>query len=208
MKTYVLFVFFLINGAELIAQNSPELEYLLNGSVEVSAFGGPLVEFSSLKGELAVSNGGGGAILLNKKFFIGGYGFRLSNDVNITVTDTDQSILNFNHGGLWLGYIHQPTSLIHFGGSLKIGRGTVSLHELPTTIPPVNFPNFDFNSDNVLVFSPQGEIEMNVTKWFKLNAGIGYRMVTGVNNDYLNKNDLNGINFSLGFLFGWYGRGL
>jgi hypothetical protein len=35
-------------------------EYLLNGTVEISAFGGPIVEFSSLNGELAVSNGGGG----------------------------------------------------------------------------------------------------------------------------------------------------
>lgn len=183
------------------AQDSNKMQYLLNGDIKVSGFGGPIVEFSSLKGELAVSNGGGGAVLLNDKFFVGGYGLGVSNRIQIDLDNLENARLNFGHGGIWMGYIHKSKELIHFGGSLKVGWGNTELRGFSN-----NSPSNSISSDNVFVLNPQGEIELNITRWFKLNAAVGYRAVTGLNNDYLKSADLSSLNFSLGFLFGWYGR--
>lgn len=202
MRTLILFfaLLFVLNTS--YAQDSNKMQYLLNGNVKVSGFGGPTIGFSSIKGELAVSNGGGGAVLLNDRFFFGGYGTGLSNRIQLDLDGADNVNLHFGHGGLWMGYIHKPKDMIHFGGSLKLGWGQVDLNDRRNN--PIGSSNL--LSDNVFVLLPQGEVEMNITRWLKLNAGLGYRMVTGLNSDYLKAKDLSSVNFSLGFLFGWYGR--
>ncbi|MGB0523490.1 MAG: hypothetical protein ACPGJS_11055 [Flammeovirgaceae bacterium] len=202
MRTF--FMLFLLGFAcSIQAQDSEKMQYLLDGNVKVSGFGGPTIDFSSIKGELAVSNGGGGAVLLNNTYFFGGYGTGLSNRIQLDVGSIDNANLRFGHGGLWLGYIHKPEQMIHFGGSLKLGWGHVDLDQRDFNI--IGSPRL--LDDNVFVLVPQGEVEVNVTKWFKINAALGYRAVTGLSdNDYLEGSDLSSLNFSLGFLFGWYGR--
>jgi hypothetical protein len=39
-------------------------------------------------------------------------------------------------------------------------------------------------NDNVFVFTPQAEVEFNMARWFKVNLGIGYRLVTGTSLTY------------------------
>lgn len=201
MRTLILFFSMLIGVANLMAQDKDKMQYLLNGDVKVSGFGGTMIDFSSIKGELAVSNGGGGAVLLNNTFFFGGYGSGLSNRLQLDIDGHDNANLHFGHGGFWLGYIRKPEEMIHFSGSMKVGWGNVDLKN-----GSLGVGNNRLVNDNVFVMIPQGEVEVNITKWFKANAAIGYRAVTGLNSDYLRNSDLSSLNFSLGFWFGWYGR--
>jgi len=199
MKKHSLLLLLMMSCLFTQAQNDGGIQYLLSGDVKVSGFGGPIVEFSSIQGELAVSNGGGGAVLLNNRFFAGGYGLGVSNRIQ---TDADETRLRFGHGGLWIGYIHQPQELIHFGGSVKLGWGNVELRRSSSSF----LSNRLLADDNVLVLNPQGEVEVNITKWFKVNGAVGYRLVTGLNDEDISNSDVSSVNFSLGFLFGWFGR--
>ena len=48
--------------------------------------------------------------------------------------------------------------------------------------------------DRIFTISPQVEIEFNMTEWFKINVGAGYRIVTGIDATYLD-NLGNSVNF-------------
>jgi len=132
------------SGYPLKAQEKDpeEPRYLLQsgtGKVHVSGFGAYTIGFSRVDNDFAVYNGGGGAVLLNQTFYLGGYGTGLSTQHKydkITLKDDKGQIqtydnLNttFGHGGFWLGYLHESYKAIHFGISTKLGWGAISLSD-------------------------------------------------------------------------------
>lgn len=228
-KFSLLTLFVFLSIGILNAQNKDEINYLFNSDhngISVFAKTGP--EFSIIKGDFAYSTGGGGALLFNQQFFIGGYGRSLAYSkrmygvvVKNTYTGNLTTYTNlrkeFSHGGLWMGYIHNYQDMIHFGGSLRIGGGKVSLYEN-------DFWDDDFGSimkDNVFVINPQVEVEFNLLKWMKLNIGAGYRVTTfndatylteinGVNQNvqYFKDSELSSPELSVSLIFGVFGKNI
>lgn len=187
-----------------------------NDKISISGFGAPLYEFSKLNTSLAVFNGGGGALLVNYKFFIGGYGMSIRNnfrkdlysDLYLT---TRSYTLNFNHGGFWLGYIHKSNDVVHLSASMKAGWGELSYVDSKL----MNSERYDDNqkySNQVYVLTPQVEAELNILRWFKVNIGVGYRYVGGINvkdekgNAVYSTTQFNSPVVSLGLMFGRFGK--
>jgi hypothetical protein len=218
MKTkllFPLFILLMIQMNHLLAQEEKPMQYLLSGQhLKISGFGAPIVEFSSINNEFAVSVGGGGAAIFNQTFFIGGYGeglstghylYNLASEVNI-----DQPRISFGHGGFWLGYLYKANKAVHGAFSLKLGWGQISLYDNTYTYDPMDYKA----RDGVFVVTPQLEMELNLTTWFKVNIGAGYRLVTGVDKTYLNDQGMrvkyyNTADFSspvgsLTFMFGYF----
>jgi hypothetical protein len=190
----------LMNIPSLLLAQDDDYEHLLKGKkIRFSAFAGPIFELSSVHKNFGFSSGGGGALLLNQTLFIGGYGLSLApvigKDVSIEGINYTYAEIGFGHGGIWLGYIHDFKKLIHIGGSTKFGWGKISLQE--NRLP-------DDYKDNVLVITPQVEVEVNVSKWFKVNVGGGYRIVTSVNDTVFRQKEFNSPQATVGFLFGWF----
>lgn len=199
-----------------------------NGKTSVSGFGGLIMEFSDIDGQFAFSMGGQGAAIFNQSFFIGFYGQGVVNMPSYTYpqpplgNDLGQSIL-FYHGGFYTGFVFYPNKPIHFGLSSKFGWGGISLYDNyynNSYYPPGgSYPYQDYQIDMVFVVTPQLEAELNITNWFKINMGLGYRWVTGVDatydsfnsstgvikeESYFNSNAFDNMTFSLGFYFGWF----
>ena len=65
--------FFLILSGIGAMTLSAQQETLFDDFTSFGAFGGPMVEISSINGEVGADVGGGGALVLDD-FFIGGYG--------------------------------------------------------------------------------------------------------------------------------------
>jgi len=222
----VIYVFITLFFTVIFAnsQEATQPKYLLsgNGKVVVSGFGGPTVGFSAIEDNLAVFTGGGGAVLLNQKVFFGGYGEGLS-----TIHERDPfTIVNasgfkeeytdlrteFGHGGFWLGYIHQSHKAIHLAASTKVGWGGASL------IDKSDWKKHDGDlvTDNVFVLTPQLEVELNMLRWFKINIGAGYRLVSGFGKTYENidgervkyfdEADFSQPELTVSFLFGGFGK--
>lgn len=95
---------------------------------------------------------------------------------------------------------------------------TLSVIMLILTLPSqgqVGKYHDDKSNDFVLVLTQQAECEINVTTWFKMNLSLGYRLVSGVNDNSFIYPDIN--NFSgfagndfnspvvgMSFLFGFF----
>ncbi len=215
-------VFLIQNG--LNAQDDKPTQYLFgnHSNISVTGFGAPIVQFWSKGGDFAVSTGGGGAVLINQSFFIGGYGMGMASQFNVenlkvllsngTTINYPTLRTNFGHGGFWLGYINKRKEAIHWGISSKIGFGALSLMDNDYDMDT----HGGYAVDGVFVFIPQLEMEMNINRWFKINIGAGYQLVNGINKTYVNTNnqivsyykssDYNSPQASISLLFGGFGR--
>ncbi|MDT8308458.1 MAG: hypothetical protein RQ866_02945 [Bacteroidales bacterium] len=213
----ILLCHFLIIGTINGQEDTPRFLFE-DTEIMLSGFGGATVLFSTLGDEFAVSNGGGGALLLNQKYFIGGYGLGLStahySDCQnvIDYLEIANPKYTFDHGGLWVGYIHQSHRLLHLGSSLKVGWGQIALCD--EFYEPFYLEGKEAKN-NIMVFSPQIEAEANFTSWMKVNLGIGYQIVTGIERqftlngvtyDYYKKEDFNKPYITIAFLFGWFNQ--
>jgi hypothetical protein len=215
-----------ITGSVVLAQEETQPRYLLGngtGKVYVSGFGAPIVGFSSMDGNFAVYTGGGGAVILNQTLYFGIYGMGLSTQHRYEdlTTDTGNGTITYNdlhthfgHGGLWIGYLHNSHKAVHFGLSSKFGWGAASLASQDYD-SEYDYYYHQVITDQVFVVQPMFEAEFNLLKWFKINTGIGYQFVTGIDKTYkdlagnsvkyFDSKDFNQPVLNISFLFGGFG---
>ncbi len=190
----------------LSASVSAQEETLINGPIENGGFGGPVVKFSQVQNKFAVLAGGYGGWLINHSFMIGGGGYGLVNNIKAPLaahfyygTPNDLSI-EFGYGGLVLEYIGQPDMLVHYSVSALIGAGGVGYGYYP------DFNNsFYDNADHssaFFVLEPAAGAELNVTRFFRINGGISYRLVAGAQLPWISNSDLSSLSGYLTFKFG------
>ena len=195
---------------------------------KVSGFGAFMMDFGSIENNFGLNLGLDGAVLINRSFFMGIYGRALvtAPSYNYISFDSDKKKVEMNqnaffgHGGLLIGYVFAPTRPIHFGFSTRFGMGGISLYD------DYQHGNYDPASNHykdspyiapLYVFSPQFDVEMNVTSWFKFRLSAGYQFVSNAslevktieNGKYIQKEILNTSSFntptlSLGFVFGMF----
>lgn len=187
---YFFFAFFMLTTLTQ-AQEEEEPRVLFSEINQVSGFGGPIFQFSTIGNDNAFFTGGGGAVLLNRRFWLGGYGMGLTSNVSF-----DETLeLDFGHGGFWLGYIVAPDKLIHINFQSTLGWGSVSYEDELT--------GNEVDEDGVFVINPQAEVEVNLTRWMRFGLAGGYRFVTGSDSSFDN-NELSGANAMLTLKFGWF----
>jgi len=172
--------------------------------VRMSAFGTYDLEISKIGEYLAVGNGGSMALIFNRSFYLGFYGMGVIYNVNdYDVILDDRFDYNFKlkglgHGGLMIGGVFKPSNVVHLGANLKLGAGDLLAYDDDIST---------LRNDFVFVATPQIEAELNVARWFKVKAGLGYRMASGLRTDrFYDSNYLNSPTGSLSFLFGWFGE--
>jgi hypothetical protein len=192
-RTFTLLLF--LATAFTYAQNDRPKTLIGNDPEDISGFGGVLFSFTPIDGELATLTGGGGAILFDNTFFVGGYGLGMTGNRKITVAGENYTT-SFDHGGFWLGYVIKPNDLVHFGVDAKLGWGEILSRPSGLGISE--------NVDNVFVFYPQANVEANIAYWFKVNAGLGFQKTIGVDDFHYKSSDFDGVAFSMSLLFGWF----
>lgn len=184
----VLINFHTLAQSETI-EKSTTFNTLINRIDNFSGFGGVILNFGSNHKDGYVLSGGGGAALLNKTYYIGGFG--MSGVMNaIARTDAPLSI-DINYGGFWLGYIYSKDMLIHPTGSIKMGWGNATLKNSNL-------------SDNIFALMPQIGAEINVTKWVKVELGFSYQLINGINLIDIDASELRQPHIGLDFKFGWF----
>lgn len=174
---------------------------------QFSGFGTFMTEFSAVGSDFGFLTGGGGALLIDRQFYVGGYGMGLSNNPTRVIENynNDQAVaLGMGHGGFWLGYIFKPDALVHFNLGSRIGWGSARWDRADGTLPdaPAGFKS----RDDFFIVTPYLAAEVNLTPWFKVGIEGGYRLIQGL--DLVGKNDtgLNGGFVGLQFHFGFFER--
>lgn len=194
MKRTLLISFVVLSYTYGFGQNTRPKTLIGNDPEEISGFGSVLFSFTTIDGSLSTLSGGGGAVLFDNTFFVGGYGLGLTGNSDQTI-DGENYSSSFRHGGFWLGYHIRPEDLIHFGIDTKLGWGSIKTRSNALT---------ERVNDDVFVFSPSGFVEANISYWFKVNAGVGFQKTIGVENDFFKASDFDGPVFNLSLVFGWF----
>ena len=203
------------------SSNNKEMKYLFKGmKLSLSGFLAPSLEVSQIQKELAASCGLNAALLFNQSFFIGLYGtslmtnhyrFDLSN-----ITGLEKPKIEFYHLGLYTGYIFASHQVFHAGIAARLGYGQISVKDDQKHYWEMNQTSETWGIDNVLVFSPQIELELNLTKFMKINVFGGYRMLSGVDKQYISPSsvplnyykteDYNSFFGGMSLTFGFFGK--
>ena len=193
-------IFILLILAVSTAVFSQEREYrtiLDSKDLRISGLGGPFMQFTSVAGDFGFMMGGGGAVLLDD-FFFGGYGLGLTNAIPDYVNHNPSDQLTLGHGGFWLGYALKGNKPIHVTFSSMIGWGEFGIMQGDGTYP--------YLRDNIFVMVPTVELEANLTRYFRIGAGISYNIYTMVDENmhgYTNS-DISAPAGFLSFKFGWF----
>lgn len=200
LSSLFVFIFSLPVCAQEEGNDDDEIQTIFSDGIErISGFGGPIMSFTSFDNDFAFEMGGGGAVLINRSLFLGGYGMGITNDIEPSSANySSDYIFDFGHGGFWVGYIFQPTHPLHLNFSTQIGWGGINLQQQD------NYNDNTLEADQVFVLTPALQIEMNVTQFFRIAAGANYRFVTGVEMEDYNSTDFSSPGAFLSFTFGGF----
>lgn len=173
---------------------------LVGNRVTFGGFGGPVVKVSPVSGEtgLLVGGRGGWIIKLNpsSSFVIGGGGYGLANDIKAKniIINGEQQYLSVGYGGLELEYVEGSDKLIHFSIQSLIGAGGAGYRN--------KNHGETSNTDAFFVWEPGVNVLLNVTHFFRVGAGAGYRLTSGSHLADATDSDLSGVTGILTFKFG------
>ena len=202
-KTVLVAMLFLFAASTTLAQ---EEETLLGGGLESGGYGAPVVKFTTIKGEFGVMVGGYGGWLINHVFMIGGGGFGLVTSHAPESAGSFYGIpldgrMEFGYGGGILEYIFSPMSMVHSSVTVLVGAGSVSygMHGYDSWDM---WNGYTQQRDQVFVLEPSLNVELNVTSFFRVNAGASYRYVSGVSMYGLKNADLSGASINVALKFG------
>jgi hypothetical protein len=197
MKKVIFLALMLATTFTVFSQEKEFQTIFDNQDLRISGLGGPFMQFTSVAGDFGHMMGGGGAVLLNN-FFFGGYGLGLTNAIPDYVNQNPSDRLTLGHGGFWLGYALFGDKPIHITFSSMIGWGEFGVMQDLGTYP--------FVRDKIFVLSPTVEVELNLTRYFRIGAGASYNLYTMVDESmhgYTN-GDLSAPGGFLSFKFGWF----
>jgi hypothetical protein len=197
MKKAIFIAMILATTFSVFSQEKEFRTVFDNRDVSISGLGGPFMQFTAVAGEFAHMMGGGGAVLLNN-FFFGGYGLGLTNSIPDYVNQNPSDRLTLGHGGFWVGYSLFGDKPVHVTFSSLIGWGEFGVMQ--------DYGTYPFVRDKIFVLSPTVEIELNLTRYFRIGAGASYNLYSLVDQNmhgYTNA-DLSAPGGFLSFKFGWF----
>ncbi len=193
MKQLHFTLLFIVFSTFVIAQRD---QTIFNTPTRIGGFGGPIFNFVNVanNNSLSVANGGGGGLIIGD-VFLGGYGLgNLSFAKQINGNDRD---ITLRHGGLWIGVTPLQRLPAHPYFSLRAGRGEVEI---------LGSNGGVLSTDNFFILHPEGGVELNLFRWFRLVGTVGYQFFDSSNNTRLETLDLNNFNFGITLRFGAFGR--
>jgi hypothetical protein len=169
---------------------------LIAGEVAHGGFGGPVMKITTFRDEVGIMVGGRGGWIINHVLALGAGGYGLTNNIEAPILDY---YLNVGYGGPVMEYIILSDRLVHASVNLLIGAGGVSYRE---DYWDIDEHGIFIEEDAFFVMEPGLDLELNVTNFFRVNAGISYRYIQGVDSRGLDDSDMSGVAATFGFKFG------
>ena len=172
-----------------------------------------LLQFGSidLNSNISTFAGGGGGLLFDHRLLVGAYGMGLTSQVQRAFPYNGQeweARFNFGHGGLWLQYGLMSSKAAHPAIGLQLGWGTIAWNfhgddEYENGNQPYFGPTD--KTDQVLVITPTVGMQLNITRWFRPDVVLGYRIVDGSDLEGTSSSDLDGLFLGINLMFGGLG---
>ena len=189
-------------GFTVVKKNSTEKTLFGGKKVSHGGYGGPSLKVIDIDGKYGFMSGGEGAWIINHSIIIGGAGYGLVSDIN--VPGKEDYSLNMGYGGVNLGLVLFSDSVLHLTAETLLGSGGISYLE-GSLLEHIEEDDFDKNLDQFWILEPGVNIELNMTRFFRIKGGVSYRFVDGIdeNETYgFSDADLTGLSYNLAFKFG------
>lgn len=131
-------------------------------------------------------------LIINRKFDFGF--FRKVSFNNPSFYDEEvERMLRLAYEGVAMAYHFSPERAVHLSAGMEYGWGNM-------TIQTGNWvPDW-----NIAVMTPSINVEMNLTKWSRVNVGLGYRSFANVENLFLDSDDFSNLSMNATLRFGWF----
>ncbi len=180
---------------------SQDMQTLFDGDVKHGGFGGPVVRFGSIDNDLAVWVGGRGGWIINfsNQHSIslggGGYGLVTEHQMPFQPENGETELAAAGYGGFEVEYTNQTYRLLHFTTSTLIGAGGL-------TTRTTDHEFSDSDPEPFFVLEPGVHAEVNMTHFFRIAAGLSYRITSGIDKGGFGDSDFSGLNAAITFKFG------
>ena len=197
MKKVILFMllrFIALNAASAQRYNNNEDKTLFSKSQRFGVFVAANGDYRLDGGLYTLETGL--ALNLGNGYF-GIYG-AAGDDINSFDQLGDVEFLKVAHGGLWFGFSPWQDKLIHPYADFKVGVGEADVEFWD--------PFYGVDSKALLAFNGNIGVEVNLTKWIRLNAYYGGRQIKPFFEPQFQPESLSGNIFGLGLKLGFFGR--
>ncbi len=209
-------VLLLVLSNALFAQEEevqPENNFntLFGEQITYGGYGALSMGYSQIADYNAFTFGVQGAWVIGHGVAIGFAGRAFITETAIDIVSYDDwASIGGGYGGFFIEPIFFGKQPIHFTTPVIIGMGAVSYGGR------TEYEHYDYNENNewdeFFIVEPGIEVELNITRFFRLAAGVSYRFASDVKlvaRDFmggeqivLSDSDMNSLNFKLAFKFG------
>lgn len=197
MKKIFLLLTLYIAASSLFAQEEKIETFFHSKPEKIRGFIAPITNTTILDEETAYMTGISGGAIINDHFIFGFYKQDLDNEILSNNLNYIGNEIDFDHKGLWLGYIFMPKRIMHININAQLGKGNLEIYD--------DTFNEWMEDDLVFVTIPSIEAEFNIAKFFRVGIGANYRFTFDVDRfrDYSNE-DFSDFGAFVSFKFGWF----
>lgn len=162
----------------------PEWEH---GGMGALSFGG-----TSFNGAWVPESGSRGQWIINHKFGLG-LGSYTMVDPGELAWGGNRYEMSVHYSGIDLEYSCNPDDVVHYSIYALFAGGRIEADNWRD--------DYQFKDDFYSIL-PRANVEVNVTSWFRVNGGVGYRFAQDVDIVGLDNHDLSGLQTTLTLKFG------
>lgn len=167
------------------------------------AFIAAAMKNGTMIGQNSIMAGGRAGWIVGGKYSFSAAFYSLANKVETVETDPlsgRKLLTGFNCGGLELEYIYAAEDFLHGSVLFFMGGGG-----LKPKAADLSIPHSSYYGQSILVWEPQVNAEINLTRLLHLGVGLSYMFVTGMDGYIgLQNKDLSGLNSIVTLRFGTY----
>jgi hypothetical protein len=185
-------------------------ETLFNTNKGFGAYIGINSKFTQINNSPAILTGGELDFVIGHKFNFGFEGYGSVNPVksNRNWNDSTKSYLNVGYGGFHLEPVLFSDKLVHVTFPTHLGIGAIA--ETRYSYLSEDYHDNEFKDDDLIatdlffVAEPSAMVEVNVFRFMRLGAGLGYRFTSGVDLPEHQNSDFDGLTGTFSLRLGWF----
>lgn len=169
MQKILILIFYVVIIGNASSQSIETI--FKNGGPKIKgAYGAVTQKFSFIDSEFAYFLGGYGGVLLEEDILLGAGAFTFLNGQSMNLDVNQKPHQNLTYTGLVVEKIFQSKKAIHFSTNLLLGVAFIGeQNRLP------GGGMYAISTRESFVAEPTISVELNVTKWFRIESGISYR---------------------------------
>ena len=202
----LIFAAIFFTSSQVFAQHTTKSKSLVTHKTESTGYGALSTVYSKFNGDHALFAGAYGGWMINHKLMIGlgGYGLVTNHKgFGLNAHTHQQNNWQMGYGGLMVEYTFFGNEIVHFTAGTLVGGGIIKNGHGRGTIPENGADELgDIDASGFYVIQPSLSAEVNVTDWFRIGLGAGYRYVTGVDQQGISDSKMSAPTANLTLKFG------